>query len=245
MTKILFDRFARIVVLVLFGTAVSSQAVWAQAGVSAPKITIYGTGRIGSRIADEALSRGHIVTVVVRKPEEVTKTDRNLTVIKGDLLDTASVTKQIAGQDVVIVAINGREVAAFVDSGKSIIAAARRIGAKAPRIIWVGGASSLKDDSGKMLFEVNPIPDAPAAAAPGHIQVLTFFKTVSGVQWTFFSPAVSTAPGQRTGKFRLGGDHVVYDANGKSVISMEDFAIAAVDEAEKPQHIHAQFTVGY
>lgn len=248
MTKVLFACCTRVIVVTaaLLYVVGSASVACAQTAPKPLKIIIYGgSGRIGSRITSEALSRGHIVTVVVRKPEEVGQTGRQLKVAKGDVLDTAAVTKQIAGEDIVVAAINSRDIATFVDGGKSLIAALRHVGARPPGLIWIGGASSLKDDSGRMLFESNPIPNAPSAAAPGHIQVLKHFQTVNDVPWTFFSPAINTAPGERTGKFRLGGDHVIYDADGKSSISMEDLAVATIDEAEKPTHIHARFTIGY
>ena len=216
-----------------------------QAPAKPLKIIVYGNGRIGSRVTTEALNRGHSVTVVVRTPDDVTPANRK-TVVQGDILNTDDVAKQIAGHDVVVGAVNGATAAIFIDGGKSVIAAQRRLGAKAPRFIWIGGASSMIDKAtGKMLFEVNPIPNAPTGAAPGHIGLLTYLRTVNDVPWTFFSPAVVAAPGERTGKFRLGGDSPVYDANGKSTISMEDLAIATVDEAEKPAHNHQRFTIGY
>ncbi len=217
----------------------------AQTAAKPLKIAIYGNGRIGSRIITEALNRGHSVTVIVRKPEDV-KPEPRKTVVKGDILNTDEVVKQIAGHDVVIGSINGATASVFIDGGKSIVAAQHRLGANPPRFIWIGGASSMIDKaSGKMLFEVNPIPNAPTGAAPGHIGLLNYLRTVNDVPWTFFSPAVVAAPGERTGKFRLGGDNPVYDANGKSTISMEDLAIATVDEAEKPAHNHQRFTIGY
>ena len=234
---------------VLASTALSCfarSATAAQAAAKPLKLVVYGNGRIGSRIATEALNRGHSVTVVVRKPEDVKQSGAKLKVVKGDILDTDDVAKQIAGHDVVVAAVNGPTVSIFIDGGKSIVAAQRRVGANPPRFIWIGGASSMIDkESGKMLFEAKPIPNAPPAAAPGHIGLLEYLRTVNDVPWTFFSPAVVAAPGQRTGKFRLGGDNPIYDANGKSEISMEDLAIATVDEAEKPAHNHQRFTIGY
>lgn len=63
--------------------------------------------------------------------------------------------------------------------------------------------------------------------------------------WTFFSPALETAPGERTGRFRLSTDQLVTDANGASRISVEDYAIALLDEVEKPNYPNRRFTIGY
>ncbi len=51
-------------------------------------------------------------------------------------------------------------------------------------------------------------------------------------------------PGERTGSFRLGRDELLTHAGGSS-ISFEDYAIALVDEIERPAHIRQRFTVGY
>ena len=67
----------------------------------------------------------------------------------------------------------------------------------------------------------------------------------SDLAWTYFSPAGFIQPGQRTGKFRLGGTSLVTDEKGNSSISAEDYAIALVDELENPKHVRQQFTIGY
>jgi hypothetical protein len=67
----------------------------------------------------------------------------------------------------------------------------------------------------------------------------------SGTDWTYFAPAGLFEPGERTGKFRLGKDDLIVDASGNSRISMEDYAIAAVDELENPKHRGERFSIGY
>jgi putative NADH-flavin reductase len=59
------------------------------------------------------------------------------------------------------------------------------------------------------------------------------------------SPSISIAPGERTGRFRIGGDQLLKDEKGDSRISQEDFAMAAMNELEQPRHIRKRFTVGY
>lgn len=65
------------------------------------------------------------------------------------------------------------------------------------------------------------------------------------IDWVFFSPAGALLPGQRTGKFRLGKDDLIVDENGNSRISVEDYAVAMVDELETPKHHCERFTIGY
>jgi uncharacterized protein len=74
---------------------------------------------------------------------------------------------------------------------------------------------------------------------------LNVLRGEDGLDWTYLSPSAEFAPGLRGGKFRLGHDQLLVDANGKSSISMEDFAIALVDELKKPAYIRQRFTVGY
>lgn len=229
---------AALMLLIAIGANVRVQAA------DALKITVYGgSGRIGQRIVDEALNRGHGVTIIVRDPSSVKEQGARLSVAKGDVLDTTAVAKQIAGQDIVISAVNARDAAFFPKAAQSLVAAARSLGAKAPRILWVGGAGSLQTSpGGKTLIESGKAPPGPGK---GHKDALDYFRTVTDVSWTYLSPAMRIEPGTRTGQFRLGKDELVKDEKGTSRISMEDYAVAMLDEVEKPQHIRSRFTVGY
>jgi putative NADH-flavin reductase len=89
------------------------------------------------------------------------------------------------------------------------------------------------------------VPEQFKGEVMGQKDALDYYRTVKDVQWTYFSPAGSIVPGERTGKFRLGGDQLVADSSGKSVISMEDYAVALIDEAESPKHTGKRFTIGY
>lgn len=221
----------------------------AAATPSAPlKITIYGgTGHIGQRIVNEALSRGHSVTVVVRDPASSSAPRPHLSMVKGDALDSAAVARQIAGQDVVISAIGGGSSQGadfYTRVGQSYVSALRSLGRSAPRLIAIGGASSLEIAPGKTLLDT--MPNAPPNSdMVTHKHALDYYRSIDDVQWTFVSPSMQIEPGTRSGKFRLGTDQVLKDANGQSRISMEDFAVAVIDEAEHPQHLHQRFTVGY
>ena len=211
------------------------------------KITVYGgTGMIGQRIVHEALERGDLVTVIVRDPAEEAAHHPHLTVRKGDVLDSMQVAHSAAGQDVIVSAVSFRkppEPGAYVRAARSLIEALRSLGPKAPRLIVVGGAGSLTDSAGKLAAE--RIPVAYRGEVLGQKDALDYYRTVKDVSWTYFSPAFSISPGQRTGKFRLGADELVSDAHGDSRISAEDYAVAVLDEAEKPTHTHRRFTIGY
>jgi len=113
------------------------------------------------------------------------------------------------------------------------------------RCLFVIGAGSLLRKDGRTHFEhmaekgIQPPTSKPAALAFDEV------KKATDLDWTAISPAASIQPGERTGKFRLGLDHLVEDAEGESRISREDFAIAILDELEKPQHVHRRFTAAY
>lgn len=210
------------------------------------KITVYGgTGRIGQRIVDEALNRGHTVTVVVRDPSKMTKKHERLSIAKGDILDSAGVTKQLAGQDVVVCTVSGFNLGRdfFPKVAESLVTAARKVGNRKPRILWVGGASSLPTEpGGRPAVELNP------SAKPfqqGKLDALNYLRGVKDVSWTELTPPSEIEPGTRTGKFRIGREVLLKDQTGKSRISMEDYAVAMLDEVEKPQHVRDRFTVAY
>jgi uncharacterized protein len=210
-----------------------------------------GSGMIGQRAVREALGRGHKVTVVVRDPAKVTERHPNLTVATGDVTDPAAVEKLAAGADAVISAVGpisvpgGEPGATFAPVAKGLTEGLRALGAGAPRLVVVGGAGSLKLPSGERLVDAPGFPDAYKPSALAHADFLDILRGVDDVEWSFFSPASEIAPGERTGKFRLGGDDLVADADGKSFITAEDYAVALIDEAANPKHVHARFTIGY
>ncbi|MCD9143937.1 NAD(P)-dependent oxidoreductase [Streptomyces albireticuli] len=214
------------------------------------KIALFGAnGTIGGRVLREALDRGHQVTAVVRDPAKVTETHANLTVTKGDVLDPASVTAAAQGQDVVISAVGGGDgpghVATIEPAAKSLVAGVRAVGADAPRLIAVGGAGSLRTPDGKQVWDAEGLPEFLLQIMHAHGDALDFYRTVTDVRWTNVSPAGLIEPGERTGAYRVGLEDLVTDENGKSRVSTEDYAVALIDEVEKPQHIGERFTVAY
>jgi hypothetical protein len=222
-------------------------AVAGTAHAAAPiRIVVYGgTGNIGQRIVHEALERGHTVTVVVRDPSVMREQPPRLHVLRGDVLDATAVARTISGSGVVVSAVSFRKPTAdhatFTQAGQSLVTALRSLGPGAPYLIVVGGGGSLEQPPG-VHFE---IPSAWKDEVAAQNASLAFYRTVNDVRWTYFSPPFMIAPGTRTGKFRLGSDQFIVDAGGESRISMEDYAVAVIDEAEKPAHVNKRFTVGY
>jgi putative NADH-flavin reductase len=212
------------------------------------KITVYGgSGNIGQRIVQEALNRGHEVKVVVRDLSSVKIKNPKLTAVQGDVLNSGQVAETVAGQDVVVSAVSFRgknpDFGGYKKAAESLVSALRGLGSKAPRLLVVGGAGSLETSPGHLLVE--KIPEQFHGEVLGQKAALDYYRTVSDVSWTYFSPAGQISPGERTGKFRLGGDQLVADSKGESRISMEDFAVAMLDEIEKPAHVRKRFTIGY
>jgi uncharacterized protein len=126
---------------------------------------------------------------------------------------------------------------------RSIIAATRR--ADVSRLLVVGGAGSLEVAPGVQLLDTPQFPAQYKATAEGARQALHLLRGEDGLDWTMLSPSALIAPGERTGRFRLGRDELVRNAAGESRISVEDYAVAFVDELEKPAHRRQRFTVGY
>lgn len=220
------------------------------------KITVYGaSGRIGTRIVQEALNRGHHVTGVARTPADIAIKNANLKVVAGDVTDSDAVARQVRGQDVVVSAIGGGTPATPQDSIEyratvSLAKALQSLGASGPRLIVVGGASTLDATPGgrsrvQVMADENRLPAGIGNMLMGHQLALDHLRATDGIRWTVETPAGSIKPGERTGKFRLGENTAVTDASGNSAISMEDFAVAMVNEMEKPQYIGRRFTVGY
>lgn len=207
-------------------------------------IVLYGaTGHAGSRILTELLSRGHQVTAITRNPAKLTP-QPNLTVKQGDVASAAAIAANIKGADAVVSAYapSADNTDQIIPVTQNFIEAVKQV--HVPRFLYVGGAASLEVAPGLTLLDSGHLPAQWQAIAKSHSDALNLIKK-SDINWTSFSPAAFFAPGERTGKFRLGKDQLITDAEGNSKISMEDYAIALADELEKPQHERQRFTIGY
>jgi len=197
---------------------------------------IGASGQAGSRILKELSDRGHAVTAIARHPDKIAKLP-NVTAKAGDVFDTSALTRLLEGHDIVISAVH------FVASDPRIlIDAAKASGAK--RYLVVGGAGSLEVAPGVALVSTPNFPDTYKPEALAGARFLDLLRAENDLDWTFLSPSALFEPGQRTGKFRLGGDQLLVGEHG-SRISFEDYAVALVDEIERPAHHRQRFTVGY
>jgi len=214
------------------------------------KIALIGaSGLVGSAILKESLQRGHMVTAIVRNPDKIKLEDPNLLIKKGDVLSEQSVPELISGADVVISAYNpgwtNPNIAEETTRAyNSIIGGVKK--AKIPRLLIVGGAGSLYVAPEKRLMDTGLIPQSfmPAIEALADV-FYDLQKQEKEIDWAFFSPAGNIAPGERTGKFRLGKDNLIVDPKGESNISVEDYAVAMLNEVEAPEHHRERFTIGY
>ncbi|MFB7182502.1 NAD(P)-dependent oxidoreductase [Streptomyces sp. NPDC056257] len=217
------------------------------------KIALFGaTGSIGTQVLREAVRRGHEVTAVVRDPAKLADSGGGATaVVRGDVLDPASVAGAVAGQDVVISAVGpgSGDPAVLVAAAKSLIGGVRSLGTDTPRprVVVVGGAGSLRTPGGPLVWDQAGVPEPLLALMHAHGDALDFLQTVpvEEVHWTCLSPAAQIAPGERTGTYRLAVDDLVVDDEGRSRISTEDYAVAVLDEIELDAHAGRRFTLGY
>jgi uncharacterized protein len=212
------------------------------------KIAVIGaTGFVGSAILQEALDRGHDVTAIVRNPAKL-KPHPKLRPTQGDVYIAEEVARLVAGRDAVISSFNpgwgNPDIYDLQVKGvRSIIDGVKKAGIK--RLLFVGGAGSLEVKPGVQALDLPGFPAEYKQGALATREALNMLRKESGLDWSFLSPSADLSPGQRTGKFRFGTDQMLSDANGQSRISTQDYAVAMIDEVEKPKHIRQRFTVGY
>jgi putative NADH-flavin reductase len=206
------------------------------------KIALIGaTGYVGAKLLAEALDRGHQVTAIVRDATKLPDYPA-LTGVSADATNADTLAKLVATHDLVISSYNpGRD---STDAGtQAITDGVKRAGVT--RLLVVGGAGSLKLPSGERVVDQ---PNFPAEWKEGALRTSAFLDRLRAegeLDWVFLSPAAMLAPGDRTGHYRTGKDDLLIDDAGESRISLEDYAVAMLDEAERPQHHRERFTVAY
>jgi uncharacterized protein len=228
---------------------------------------IGGTGTIGSRVVSEALSRGHRVTAFSRDASQILDSRPNITWKSLDITDAQGIAAVLPGLDVLISGFAPGNAAkdpadavvrAIADPAVYVKAATALLTAlnsyPETRLIVIGGAASLEVRPGMVFTDSDELidqaldqfglPKEYAAVMRGHGDALNIYRT-SNRLWTYFSPAIEITSGDRTGRFRTGGDQPVMDAAGRSRISAEDAAAALINEAELPRFVQRRFTVGY
>nr|WP_068892708.1 NAD(P)-dependent oxidoreductase [Pedobacter panaciterrae] len=211
---------------------------------------IGASGFVGTAILEELLNRGHEVTAIVRSPEKIKIKNNNLRVKAVDVNDILALTEIIKGTDAVISAYNSGWTNPnlyndFIAGSESIQKAVKASGVN--RLIVVGGAGSLEID-GQQLVDGPDFPADYKAGATAARDYLATLKKEIDLDWCFFSPAIEMHPGittGRTGKFRLGTNNPVFNEEGRSTLSVQDLAVAIVDELENNKHPRQRFTAGY
>lgn len=213
---------------------------------------IGASGFVGNAILNELLNRGHNVTAIVRNPERINMQSSNLTVVKADVTDKNAIIKACYGKDAVISAYNPgwtnpNMYEETLRNYPLILDEIKASGVK--RLLIVGGAGSLFVKPGVRLVDTGSLPEAwlPGVKSMAKFYLETLINE-KDLDWVFFSPAANLGnltTGVRTGKFRLGKDDLIVDEKGNSFISVEDYAMAMVDELEQENHHQERFTIGY
>ncbi|HLT07015.1 MAG TPA: NAD(P)H-binding protein [Cyclobacteriaceae bacterium] len=217
------------------------------------KIALIGaTGFVGSAILREALDRGHEIKALVRNPEKLTVSHEKLSVEQGNAMDIDRLAAQLSGNDIVISAYNAgwgnpNLYQEFLQGAQNIQESVKKSGVK--RLLVVGGGGSLFISPDLQIVDT---PDFPSFIKPGAMAArdyLNILRKEEELDWTFVSPAPGMhqgTSGTRRGTYRTGLDTPLMDEdNNPSGISVEDVAVAVLDEAEHPKHIKQRFTVAY
>jgi uncharacterized protein len=207
------------------------------------KILLIGaTGMIGSRVLAEAVARGHEVTAAARSADKVAA-GKGVTAVAVNAADAARLTDLARDADVIVAATSPRStgdaMAEAAAAATGVMAAAAATGT---RLIHVGGAGSLQFADGKPVIDT--VPEMYQTESRALIAVRDGLLT-SNLDWTFFCPPFVIEPGTRTGVYRAGGNVILFDADGTSRISAEDFAVAMLDEIESPAHRMSLMTAAY
>ncbi|MBW4029023.1 MAG: NAD(P)H-binding protein [Acidobacteria bacterium] len=205
-------------------------------------VVLYGaSGNAGQRIYRELVARGHDVMAVVRKPENLVSGIKSK---QDDLSNTDRIVEIVRGADAVISAYAppDEDTDQLIEVTRRQIEAVRKAGV--PRLIVVGGAGSLEVAPGLTMLASGQLPDQWVPIATSHSKALQLLES-SDVNWTYFSPSAFFGPGERTGSYRLGTSIMIANENGESRVSMEDYAVALVNELENPVYERSRFTIGY
>ena len=215
------------------------------------KIALLGaTGFVGTALLFEALLRGHQVTAIVRDPARLTTPNDLLTVEQGNVANPAQLVRQLVGHDLVLSAFNPGWshpdlYAAFLTGSQAIEQATAQAGV--PRLLVIGGAGSLFID-GHQVVDSPQFPAEYKQGATAARDYLNELRKNTPLDWTFFSPAIEMHPGidtGRTGRYRLGTESPVFNADGRSFHSVQDLAVAVLDEVETPRFSRQRFTAAY
>ena len=215
------------------------------------KVAVIGaTGFVGTQVVKELANRGYFVNALARNTSKIEESE-NVKAVTADINNTAELSEILKGNDAVISAFNPgwtnpNIFEDFLKGAESIEKAVEESGVK--RFITVGGAGSLYIAENLQLIDT---PEFPAEIKPGAEaarQYLEIIKKNENLDWTFFSPAIEMhqgTAGVRKGTYRTALENPVFDESGRSVLSVEDVAVALVDELENNQFVKQRFTAAY
>ncbi|HEU4409898.1 MAG TPA: NAD(P)H-binding protein [Polyangiaceae bacterium] len=213
-------------------------------------IVLFGaSGMIGQRIAAEALRRGHALTAAARDPSRLEGLGAGARGVRADVLDAAAVGAAAEGADAIVSAVGparGAPAAMLSDAARALVEGAKR--ARVRRLAVVGGAGSLEVAPGVRVVDTPQFPAALRGIALAHADSLEALRAAAAgadLDWFYLSPPALIEPGERRGDYRVGGDRLLVDEKGQSRISAEDYAVALLDELERPKHSRRRFTVAY
>lgn len=214
------------------------------------KVAIIGaTGFVGSSLVREAVNRDLTVGAIARNTDKIVNNE--VAKIAIDVNNEKELADKLKGYDVVVSAFNAGWTNPniyndFLAGSKAIQQAVKDAGIK--RLIVIGGAGSLYVADNVQAVDTPDFPAAFKSGASAARDYLNILKQEKDLDWVFFSPAFEMNPGittGRTGKYRLGKDHPVFDENNASRLSVEDLAVVIFDEVQKPKHHRERFTAAY
>jgi putative NADH-flavin reductase len=204
------------------------------------------SGRIGQRTATELLTRGHAVTGVSRSGTVEGIDDDEFVAVTGDATDPDDVAKLATGHDAVVSALgpsDDESVEILTVMIDAVIEGLRR--ADVDRLVWTGGAGGLKVGPETILIETDDFPEEWIPIARAAIDAYDILSEADDLAWSYIAPAALIEPGERTGEYRTADRELVTDEDGDSYISMEDFAVALVDELEEENAVHTYLGTGH
>ncbi len=201
---------------------------------------VAANGRAAGKIIDEAVARGFEVTAFGRR-ENNTKAQKY---VKKDLFELTA--DELKGFDAVVDAAGAWTLETLYVIPKAAAFLSSLLKGSETHLVVVGGAGSLfvnKEHTSTVELQPN-FPDSYKGVSAAHGLALATLRAEKDVKWTYISPAGDfQADGVRTGKYILGGEELVLNSKGESVISYADYAIALVDEIEKGNHIQQRISV--
>lgn len=210
-------------------------------------VLVYGaTGMVGGAIVGELLDRGHRVTAASRSGEAPSARP-GLTAVVADVTDRESVRALAPGHDAVVSAVRpapGEGPDRVVEAARSLVATLPAVGVH--RVLAVAGAGGLLVAPGVRIIDDPDFSPAYRPFSMAHVEALPVYEQSDpSLVWTTICCPRVIEPGERSGRYRVGGEELLSDAEGVSRITTADYAVALVDELERTAHPRARISVAY